>query len=177
MPEEINLNQLFFLSVILDKNQKSNQDVRKIVSLISDDEISYLITQGLITSIESGDSITYLATEKVKEFIKPNKAYFDQFYDMYPSYVLRPDGTKCYLRININRCRNLFNTLTGQSEAMAEHLINCLNLEVHKKMAQGKIGYMKTMWKWLCDHQWEEIEAELSDVSTQQTTAYGTELI
>ncbi len=49
-PDKLNLNQLVFLSMVLDKNQKSNnQDVRKIVSLISDDEISYLIEQGLIT--------------------------------------------------------------------------------------------------------------------------------
>ena len=52
-PDKLNLNQLVFLSMVLDKNQKANnQDVRKIVSLISDDEISYLIEQGLITSIE-----------------------------------------------------------------------------------------------------------------------------
>ena len=41
----INLNQLIFLSMVLNKNQIPNQDVRKIVSLISDDEISYLISQ------------------------------------------------------------------------------------------------------------------------------------
>ena len=41
----LNLNQLFFLSMVLNKNQIPNQDVRKIVSLISDDEISYLISQ------------------------------------------------------------------------------------------------------------------------------------
>ena len=50
LPANINLNQLVFLSMVLDKNQKTyNQDVRKLVSLISDDEISYLINQGLIT--------------------------------------------------------------------------------------------------------------------------------
>ena len=50
----INLNQLIFLSMVLNKNQIPNQDVRKIVSLISDDEISYLISQGLVTLIEKG---------------------------------------------------------------------------------------------------------------------------
>ena len=38
--ENINMNQLVFLSMVLDKNQKSyNQDVQKLVSLITDDEI------------------------------------------------------------------------------------------------------------------------------------------
>lgn len=177
MQEEINLNQLFFLSIVLDKNQKTNQDVRKIVSLISDDEIQYLINQGLITSTEIGNSTTYLPSDKLKEYLKPEKDYFDLFYDMYPVYVLRPDGTRGYLRTNINKCRKLFNTYVGGSEAMAEHLIKCLDFEVHRKMTQGKIGYMKTMWKWLCDHQWEETEAEMSDVEQQTTNAYGTELM
>ena len=39
---KINLNQLVFLSMVLNKNQKYNdQDVRKLVSLISDDETKY----------------------------------------------------------------------------------------------------------------------------------------
>ena len=42
----LNSNQLIFLSLVLDKNQKTyNQDVRKIVSLVSDEEISNLISQ------------------------------------------------------------------------------------------------------------------------------------
>ena len=59
----INLNQLIFLSMVLNKNQIPNQDVRKIVSLISDDEISYLISQGLVTLIEKGSSKIYQETD------------------------------------------------------------------------------------------------------------------
>ena len=68
MPEQINTNQLFFLSTVLDKNQKSNQDVRKIVSLISDDEIQYLIDHDLISSTTEGETITYLPTDKLQEW-------------------------------------------------------------------------------------------------------------
>lgn len=177
LPEQINLNQLIFLSMVLDKNQKSNQDVRKIVSLISDEDVLYLIDQGLITSFDAGNSITYQATAKLEDAVKPDRDYFDVFYDMYPTYVLRPDGSKGYLRANINKCRNLYNNYTSKSPAMAEHINNCLKYEVDKKTKVGKIGYMKTMWRWLVDHQWEETEAELSDVEQQTTNAYGTELI
>lgn len=91
----LNSNQLIFLSLVLDKNQKTyNQDVRKIVSLVSDEEISNLISQGLITSIERGKSITYHATDTLNNIVRPKKDYFDLFYEMYPIYVLRPDGTK-----------------------------------------------------------------------------------
>ena len=73
----INLNQLIFLSVVLNKNQKNNQDVRKIVSLISDDEIQQLIDKDLITSIEKGNSITYTETDKLIKVITPDRDYFE----------------------------------------------------------------------------------------------------
>ena len=175
--EQLNSNQLLFLSMVLNKNQTRYQDVRKIVSLISDDEISYLITSGLITSIERGNSITYQPTEKLLNGIAPSKDYFDVFYDMYPVYVVRPDGSKSYLRANINKCRHFFDTLTGNSEAYKEHIIKCLEFEIDKKMKEGKISYMKTMWRWLIDHQWEETEEEMKDNEQNTVNSYGTELI
>jgi hypothetical protein len=176
IPEELNMNQVVFLSVVLDKNQKLYQDVRKIVSLISDDEISYLIQKDLITSIERGGFIVYQPTQKLKDYLSLKTSYFDTFFERYPSYVLRPDGAKAYLRINVNKCRNLFNLTCGGSSAMAEHLINCLDFEVSQKMKDGKLGYMKTMWRWLIDHQWEESEEAMNE-SIEHTESYGTELI
>lgn len=177
LPVKINLNQLVFLSMVLDSNQKNNQDVRKIVSLISDDEISYLVQQKLITSIERGGSIIYEPTEMTSKIVTPEKDYFDLFYDMYPVYVLRPDGSKCYLRANVNKCRHLYNAYVGKSSYYAEHINKCLKYEIEKKTLQGKIGYMKTMWRWLVDHQWEATEEEMADVITKTQDAYGTELL
>lgn len=178
IPEQLNMNQVVFLSMILDKNQTTkNQDVRKIVSLISDEDISYLLQQNLITSIEKGGFIIYEATDKLKNYFSNEKSYFDLFYEQYPTYVLRPDGSRAFLRANVNKCRHLFNTYCGKSSAMAEHLIECLNFECHKKMSQGKIGYMKTMWRWLVDHQWEEAEEEMESTVDTIQNSYGTELI
>lgn len=178
LPEKINSNQLIFLSMVLDKNQKSNQDVRKIISLISDDEISYLVSQELVTAIESGESITYRATDKLESFIKPNKDYFDLFYDMYPVYVVRADGSKSYLRANVNKCRHFFNLKCGKSSAMAEHIIKCLDYEVSKRMREGSLSYMMTMWNWLTRNQWEAIEEEMLDSANKKAAqTYGTELI
>lgn len=177
-PETLNLNQIVFLSMILDKNQNSNQDVRKIVSLISDDEISYLIRQDLVTLIEKGNKTIYKPTEKLTSFVKPTKDYFDLFYDMYPVYVVRPDGSKSYLRANINKCRHLYNVYVGNSKSMAEHINNCLSAEISNKMMTGKLTYMKTMWRWLVDHQWEEIEEQVRNENIDAATnSYGTELI
>ena len=82
LDNNLNLNQVVFLSMVLDKNQHSNQDVRKIVSLISDDEISYLISKQFIVSIERDDTVIYQPTEELETAIKPKKQYFDIFYDI-----------------------------------------------------------------------------------------------
>lgn len=178
LPEQLNMNQLVFLSMVLDKNQTTkNQDVHQLVSLIGDEEISYLVQQNLITSIERGGFTVYESTERLKTFISDKGDYFDVFYNQYPVYVLRPDGSKSYLRANVNKCRHLFNTTCGKSSAMAEHLINCLKFEIDKKTKEGKLSYMKTMWRWLVDHQWEESEEEMNDTVDLNTPAYGTELI
>ncbi|WP_173431835.1 hypothetical protein [Sharpea azabuensis] len=175
---QINLNQLIFLSLLLDKNQKSNQNVRKIISLISGDEITDLISQELISSNIEGDSITYIATDKLKTIVEPKKDYFDLFFDTYPVYTIRPDGTKDYLRTNINKCRRLYNTYVGNSSDMAAHLLNCLVHEIDKKHRENKMSYMKTMWRWLQDHQWEAIEEEMRDqAQINRSNSYGTELI
>ena len=174
---ELNANQLLFLSIVLDKNQPKYQDVRKIVSLISDDEVQYLTDQHLITSIERGDSVTYQPTEDLQKKIAPEKDYFDIFYDMYPVYVVRADGSKSYLRANVNKCRHFFNTKCGRSSAMAEHLIKCLDYEVSKRMREGSLSYMMTMWNWLTRSQWEAVEDEMNDNSKISVNSYGTELI
>lgn len=173
----ISMNQLVFLSMILGKNQPTYQDVRNVISLISDDEISYLVSQELVTAIESGESITYQPTDKLKQAVFPKKDYFDLFYDMYPVYVLRKDGTKSYLRANVNKCRHFFNTKCGKSSAMAEHIIKCLDYEISKRMREGSLSYMMTMWNWLTRSQWEAIEEEMQDTEQKTVNTYGTELI
>lgn len=177
LPEKINLNQLVFLSMVLNKNQSTyDQDVRKLVSLMRDDEIPYLIDKGLITSMERSKSILYEASHKLKAFMEPPKDQFDLFYEMYPIYVLRSDGSKAFLRTNKNKCRNLYNILTGGNNAMCEHVNKCLQFEIDKKMKSGSMGYMKTMWRWLQDRQWEASDEEMNNTEQNIQHSYGTEL-
>lgn len=177
LPEKINLNQLVFLSMVLNKNQSTyDQDVRKLVSLMRDDEISYLIEQGLVTSMERSKSILYKASQKLEDFMEPPKDLFDLFYEMYPIYVLRSDGSKSFLRTNKNKCRNLYNILTGGNNAMCEYINKCLQFEIDKKMKTGKMCYMKTMLRWLQDRQWETSDEEMNNTEQTKQSSYGTEL-
>ena len=108
--------------------------------------------------------------------MEPPRDQFDLFYEMYPIYVLRSDGSKAFLRTNKNKCRNLYNILTGGNNAMCEHINKCLQFEIDKKMKTGKMCYMKTMLRWLQDRQWETSDEEMNNTEQTKQSSYGTEL-
>lgn len=173
---DISINQLTFLTLVLNDDQNKNQDVHKFLSRISENDIQELINNNLITVTTSGDKEIYKVTDKLKPYLEKEKTWFDEFYEVFPVYVLRPDGTKGFLRSNINKCRKEYNKIVGKSQAMHKHILKCLKYEIDNKMLTGKIGYMKTMWKWLTQNEWEIIEEQMNDeLGTQQiANDYGT---
>ena len=110
------------------------------------------------------------------KLIKDEVCWFDEFYEVFPVYVMRPDGTKGFLRSNINKCRKEYNRTVGKSKAMHEHIMRCLHKEIEDKMMTGKLGYMKTMWKWITQHEWEAIEEQMYNEPVT-SDAYGTSCI
>ncbi len=177
---EISINQLVFLTLCKNDIKTNNQDVHQFLSRISETEIQSLIDQDLIVCTTQGDNKVYELSEKLLNFLKEDKTWFNQFYELFPVYVTRPDGTKGFLRANINKCRKEYNRIVGKSKAMHEHLMKCLQFEIDNKMLTGKLGYMKTMWKWLTQREWEVMEEMMQDndnVSQQNIYGYGTRII
>ena len=176
MYEDLSLNQLIFLTLVLNENQNNNQDIHLFLSRISEAEIQGLIDNNFITVTTSGDNKIYKTTEKLKNYSDREKTWFDEFYEVFPVYVMRPDGTKGFLRSNINKCRKEYNKIVGKSIAMHKHIMDCLGYEINDKAMTGKLGYFKTMWKWLTQREWEVIEEQqqYNEGNTQITDAYGT---
>lgn len=177
---KMSINQLVFLTLALNENQSNNQDIHQFLSRISENEIQELVNSNIITVITSGDSKIYSISEDTRKHLKQDKSWFDEFYEVFPVYVTRPDGTKGFLRSNINKCRKEYNRIVGKSRAMHEHLIKCLQFEIDNKMITGKIGYMKTMWKWLTQREWEVTEEEMQfsmEQDINNETAYGANII
>ena len=172
----LSINQLVFLTLVLSDIKVINQDIQKLLSLVNEEEIHELELQGLIliTLDESGSQVIS-KTEKLASLLKEDKTMFDEFYDQFPVYVTRPDGTKGFLRSNINKCRKEYNHIIGKSKAMHEHIMNCLRYEIDNKMQTGKMGYMKTMWKWLTQHEWETIEEQMK-LEEPVNYNYGTDI-
>lgn len=170
----LSINQLVFLTLVLNDIKTINQDIQRLLSLVNEEEIQELETQGLISIQYDRDTQVISKTEKLEELLKEDKAMFDMFYDQFPVYVMRPDGTKGFLRANVNKCRKEYNHIVGKSKAMHEHIMNCLKYEIDERMRTGKIGYMKTMWKWLTQREWETIEEQMKvETPSQNYYNYG----
>lgn len=177
IPDIKSIEQLVFISLVLNENQNNNQDIHKLLSLVSEGEIQDLKDKELISiETDSQGNQSVSKTVKLTELLKEDKTMFDQFYEEFPVYVNRPDGTKGFLRANINKCRKEYNRIIGKSKAMHEHLMNCLRYEVTNKMMTGKLGYMKTMWKWLTQHEWEAIEDQMN-MDPVNYKPYGTGIL
>lgn len=173
----LSINQLVFLTLVLNDIKVINQDIQRLLSLVNEEEIQGLETQGLISIQYDGDTKVITKTQALDELLKEDKSMFDEFYDQFPVYVMRPDGTKGFLRANVNKCRKEYNRIVGKSKAMHEHIISCLKYEIDDKMRTGKMSYMKTMWKWLTQHEWETIEEQMKvETPNLDYYNYGTEL-
>lgn len=170
-------NQIIFITLVLNENQNNHQDVMLLLSQVDDTEIQDLINKDLIAKKTNKKSIAYEATQKLLDIIIEKKDRFAQFYDLYPVYVTRPDGTKGFLRANKQKCKKEYNHIVGKSNTMHEHLLECLSHETSQKLMQGKLGYMKTMWKWLVNREWEIYEEQIKSESQPNIQAYGTELM
>lgn len=161
--ENITSNQLVFLTLVLDDNQKTHQAVSSILSLVSETEIQDLISKELIIQELHGKNTVYRKSEKLEELLKRERDPFDDFYELFPTMVIRPDGTKGFLRANLNRCRAYYKQLIGHSMMRHQHILDCLRYEIFDKTRTGKLGYMKTMWKWLTNGEWEAIEQQMQE--------------
>ena len=171
----LSINQLAFISLVLSENQKDHQDIQELLSRVNEEEIQDLIQRNIIITQTMNNGISYqLSDDIINTLRKHNDSMFDEFYETFPVYVIRPDGTKGFLRANVNKCRKEYNRIVGKSRAMHEHIMDCLRYELDDKMRTGKLGYMKTMWKWLTQHEWECYEEQLK---VKEEDTYGTNIL
>ena len=185
----ISLNQLILLSLINSGSKSNIKNANDVLNLIPGKEIEDLVNRNIVIINKDNDNVIYKISKEVEEMLEKQQAsYFDEFYNTFPVYdlrpngkayrifihkVLRPDGTKGYLKANVNKCRKEYNKIIGKSKAMHDHIMDCLKFELQDKVTTGKMIYMQTMWKWLVQHGWEYYEDRVKE-ETIKTEAYGT---
>lgn len=174
---QITVNQFLLLKFAIESiNIKPYQSVIQINNV----DIEELIALGILEENSTYDPKNLSKLIVTDEFSKKLKTrdFFDEFYEMYPISVSRPDGTKDYLRGNIARSRKLYNSHVGNSKTKHSAMLSSLNFEVTNRTMSGKLGYMKRMYSWLLSEEWTLYEEFLKDkkVQKQVDEVYGTKL-
>ena len=104
------------------------------------------------------------------------KDFFDELYDIYPTFVVRTDGTRDYLRGAPSNCRKLYAKITGHSRSKHEHIKECLKFELSNRKQTNSMQYMKRMHKWLTSEEWLLYDEFMKDKKVQKKIddVYGT---
>jgi hypothetical protein len=170
---KLTISQVVFLILVFDENQTKNQDVTELISRVSDEEIQGLISFNLIEKGELNSKVVFSPTKQLLNLVADKTDRFDEFYQRFPIYVTRPDGSKAYLRTNLAKCKIEYRKTIGRSSAMHEHIMRCLSAELEEKAMTGKLGYVKGMWKWLVTKEWEAQEEKLKYDKPTTNVSYG----
>lgn len=103
---------------------------------------------------------------------------FEELLEVYPTFVIRPDGTKDNLKVDLPKCRKIYNSLVKNNKSLHEHIIKCLHNELSLRTVNGTMRYMKRLPKWLSAEEWKSYEeSDVSSTSAKtETDIYGTKL-
>ena len=72
----------------MNENQHNNQSIHQFLSRISESEIQELVNNDIIAVNTSGDNQIYSLSNSSKELLKEDKTWFDEFYEVFPVYVI-----------------------------------------------------------------------------------------
>lgn len=176
----VNLSQLLFINLIYSKTPKGK--VKEFIKTIFMDESDFnnLIERGIVS--EDSELVDCENIKLTKEFEKKYKEmskddFFEEFLEIYPKYVTRPDGLKSFIRNNPKKCRQLYKQLVGNDRDKHRHIMKCLLYEVNDRELTGQMCWMKTMNNWLTQEGWIYAEQRFSDLNEERLPGYGEDII
>lgn len=119
-----------------------------------------------------------LVRNKLKTIFDTEKDEFEELLELYPVKVLRPDGTKDYLRTDLKRCKKLYQKILGASKFRHARVMEALKFELEVRENEGSMRYMKRFPKWLASEEWKVFEERLNDKDdSNEHSGYGTTLL
>lgn len=103
--------------------------------------------------------------------------FFEELLLEFPGMVVRPDGTKDYLKTDLNKSRKLYSQLIKKDEVLHKQIMECLRYEVRERNRTNKLGYMKRLHKWLHSEEWKSWQQQLIYEDTETIElGYGLKL-
>ena len=74
----ISINQLVFISLVLNDNQPNNQDIQELLSRVNEEEIQELIQRNIVVVTTSDDNQIYSPSEQLLHSIKRDQREYVQ---------------------------------------------------------------------------------------------------
>jgi len=103
--------------------------------------------------------------------------FFDDLLYIFPGTVIRPDGIKDYLKINLNKCRRLYVLAVKQDRVLHKEIMECLKYEIREREKTGKMSYMKRLPNWISSQEWATWQIQREDLNTETINlGYGLNL-
>lgn len=168
---KITPNEAVILNLIQEGKQVAlNRMLTKLPTVRTD--LQNLITK---TTVTLKDTKYYLS--QAYTAMLSGSGLFEELNNKYPTYAYRPNGTKDYLKTNINRCKAKYEKFIEGRLDIHEHILNCLDKEIKERELTGGSQYFKKLWNWLGSEGWKDYEHLLEENPTEQTfMPHGTEL-
>lgn len=171
----------YTLSYLLHKQEYI--DFHKLKDIIGEEktieELSQLDDRSFIKIKENADPLdpSNISIRNKFLFIIEEGDYFDELVENYPIKVFRPDGTKDYLRSDLNRCRKNYKKI-APSRKKHQRVLKALEFEKKVREMEDSWKYMKKLPKWLSSEEWKVFEERMKDEQEKdgEQLGYGQDL-
>lgn len=90
-------------------------------------------------------------------------SFYDEFLEHFPVKVTRPEGNVDYLRVDLKRCKVLYNKITKGDREIHNNMLRYLDEEVKCRTNTNQLKFMKRLPKWLASEEWEVWRLKLKD--------------
>lgn len=179
-------NEYVLLSILYGET-KNNANIYIKKSKIGNKLVAELVAKCLLVDTRNSDleelSADILSlTEKAKKLFDSSD-WFDEVLKAYPTYAIRTDGTKDYLKIDTNRCRKFYNKYVGKDRSKHDQILEALKTEITIREAENSTNFFFRLPKWLSSEYWmaykdRTAEAAAIEINKKKQTGgmYGTDI-
>lgn len=180
--EKLTPNQLFILQLLMEgqysmlKEWYTSLDDSSVIR-----DLHKLIELEFIINTDVSDDVNFSRFAVLAKGIKllgMDRDWFQELVDNYPVKTIRSDGTKDYLRTDLERCRKIYQRVTNGNLSKHEEILDCLTYELSIRESEGSMPYMKRLPKWLASEEWKAYKERMNDEENGEIdNVYGTELL
>lgn len=178
LKHNITANQFLLFRLILDRAIGTINSLYTDISLLEID-IRNLINKRFIQYEYNGGNINITEIIPKPTFVNlyKNDIWFDEFLALFPTSVIRPDGSKDYLKTDLVRSRKAYDKLVGKNRSKHDLVIQSLALELQEKIRYGKMGLFKKLFNWITSEEYLAFSQNIEQPSEQNMEVlYGQQL-